>query len=411
MSHFAYRDGIWHCEDVPVPRIAEEAGTPFYVYSKNALLENYKAMDAAFGDMPHTICYALKANSNLSVNRVLSGAGCGAEVVSGGELFRALKAGYSPDKIVFDGNAKTVAEMRQALEAGICAINVDSENELRVLEQTAKQMGLRARIGLRVNPDVNPETHPKIATGLKTTKFGVDLTKAIACYEHASKSSHLQVVGIQTHIGSQILKVDPFAEAFGKLVDIALSLREKGIGIEFIDIGGGLGIQYNEEAPPTYEAYMAALRPHWERCPVRIITEPGRRMVGNVGNLVTRVLYVKESPVKRFVVVDGAMNDLWRPSMYDAYHGVVAVRETRERFTADVVGGICESGDYFARDRDMGVVQPGEFIAIQSGGAYSSSMSSEYNSRPLVPEVLVDGDQFSVVRRRPSYEEMLRLEM
>lgn len=409
-SFFSYRNGEWHCEQVPVSAIAAQVGTPFYVYSKAALLDRYTAMDRAFDDIPHTICYAIKANCNLTLNRVLAEAGSGAEVVSGGELFRALKAGYDPGNIVFDGNGKTAEELRYALESKIYAINVDSENELRTLEGIARNLGTVARIGLRVNPNVDPNTHPKIATGLQKSKFGVDLTRALACYEFARDSAHLEVVGIHAHIGSQITDTSPFAEAMGRIVDIALQLKGRGIAIEYIDIGGGIGIRYKDETPPDYDAYVAALRPHWERYPVRIVVEPGRTLVGNVGNLVARVLYVKESPVKRFVVIDAAMNDLWRPTMYDSYHGIVSGREMQKTFTADVVGGVCESGDYMARDREMAAVQEGDLIAIQSAGAYSASMSSEYNSRPLCPEVLVDGDRFEVVRQRPTYAQMLALE-
>lgn len=410
MSFFGYRNGLWHCEDVPVQRIAETVGTPFYVYSKAALIAEYWALDGAFGGIPHLVCFAIKANSNLALNRVLAEAGGGGEVVSGGELYRCLKAGYSPDRIVFDGNGKTREELRYALESRIRAINVDSENELRVLAGLAEEMDVVARIGLRMNPDVTPHTHPKINTGLKKSKFGVDPAKALQCYEFARDAKHLQVAGIHAHIGSQITDVAPFAEAMGKLIDIALELDARGIKLEYIDIGGGIGIRYRDEEPPSYHEYIEALRPHWERYPVTIIVEPGRALVGNVGNLVARVLYVKETPVKRFVVIDAAMNDLWRPTMYDSYHGIVSVEQNANTFVADVVGGICESGDFMARDREISVVGEGALIAIQSAGAYASSMSSEYNTRPLIPEVLVDGATFRVVRRRPTHEEMLALE-
>ena len=410
MTYFAYQSGIRHCEDVPLPQIAGAVGTPFYVYSKQALLNAYRALDSAFSGVDHLICYAIKANPNLAVNNVLAEEGCGAEVVSGGELFRALQAGYPPERMVFDGNAKTLEELHYALEQDIYAINVDSENELRVLAGLAKGMNRTARIALRVNPDVNPNTHPKISTGLKKSKFGVDPGKALQCYEFARDHEALQIAGIHAHIGSQILEVGPFAEAMAKVVDIGLELRNRGIEIEFIDIGGGIGIQYDDEQPPSYEAYAAALREQWERFPVKIVLEPGRTIAGNIGNLVSKALYVKETPEKRFVVIDAAMNDLWRPTMYDSYHRILPVNETHETFVADVVGGVCESGDYMARDREMGVVNEGDLIAIESAGAYAASMSSEYNSRPLIPEVLVDGTSFRVVRRRPTYDEMVSLE-
>ena len=410
MNYFDYLDGIWHCEQSSVPRLAEAIGTPFYVYSKTALLDAYSGMDKAFGQMDHLICYAVKANPNMTLNRVLAEAGAGAEVVSGGELYRALQAGYPPDRIVFDGNAKTREELAQALEAGIHAINVDSENELRVLADLAQEMDRKARVGLRVNPDVNPDTHPKIATGLRKSKFGVDLSRAVACYEFARDHPYIDAVGIHAHIGSQILETAPFAEAAGKLVDLALELRERGVELEYMDLGGGLGIQYEDESPPSHAELADAIRPHWERYPMRILLEPGRSLMGNTGCLISKVLYIKESPAKRFVVIDAAMNDLWRPTMYDSYHHITPVRETGETFTADVVGGVCESGDYMARDRVMGKVEEGDLIAIGSTGAYGASMSSEYNTRPLAPEALVDDATFQVIRRRPTYDEMIRLE-
>ncbi|MBI4560224.1 MAG: diaminopimelate decarboxylase [Candidatus Hydrogenedentes bacterium] len=410
MSGFAYKNGIWQCEEIPVERIAEAVGTPFYLYSRAELLERYHALDQAFENIPHLVCFALKANGNLALNRILAEAGCGAEVVSGGELFRSLRAGYQPERIVFDGNGKTEVELRYALESGIYAINVDSENELQLLNTIAGEINKIARVGLRVNPDVNPNTHPKIATGLKKSKFGVDLCAALRCYEFARDAEHLEVVGIHAHIGSQIVEVGPFAEAMGKLIELALELQRRNITLQYIDIGGGLGIQYNAEIPPCYAEYIGALRPHWERYPVTIIVEPGRSLVGDVGNLITKVLYVKQTPVKRFVVIDAAMNDLWRPTMYDAYHQILPVRQTNGHFVADVVGGVCESGDFMARDREMATVSEGELLAIQSAGAYSASMSSEYNSRPLIPEVLVTGDTFRLVRRRPTYDEMMALE-
>ncbi|MDX9974707.1 MAG: diaminopimelate decarboxylase, partial [FCB group bacterium] len=280
MSHFEYRKGIWHCEDVAMPSIAAQVGTPFYVYSQAALLERFQAFDEAFGEIPHVICYALKANSNLSLNRVLAQAGCGAEVVSGGELYRAQMAGYPADHTVFDGNGKTRQELRDAVASRILAINVDSESELRALEQVAMEVGGCPNIGLRVNPDVNPQTHPKIATGLKKSKFGVDLEQALACFEYAHKSKYLNPIGIHTHIGSQILEVGPFAEAMGKIVDLACELRNRGIELQFIDIGGGIGIKYNGEEVFTFKDYVDALKPHWDRCPLTILVEPGRSLVG-----------------------------------------------------------------------------------------------------------------------------------
>jgi diaminopimelate decarboxylase len=412
MSHFEYRDGVWHCEDVPVPEIAAMVGTPFYVYSKAALLQRYAEFDAAFGDIPHIICYAMKANPNLALNRALAEAGCGAEVVSGGELFRAQMVGYPPERIVFDGNGKTRQELMEAIAARVLCINVDSEEELRIVEQIAREVGGVANIGIRVNPDVNPNTHPKIATGLKKSKFGVDRETAIRCYEYAAQSRYLRVVGIHAHIGSQIIDTPPFVEAMEKLINLCLELKDRGIPIAIVDMGGGIGIQYNQENVFSYSEYVAALRPHWERYPVTLVVEPGRSLVGNVGNLITQVQYIKQTAEKRFVIIDAAMNDLWRPTMYDAYHAILPVRaEVNGRFVADVVGGVCESGDFMARDREIAAVGPGDLLAIQSAGAYSASMSSEYNSRPLIPEVLVDGREFRVVRNRPTYREMVAREL
>ncbi len=412
MHHFKHIDGELHCEQTPLKKIAEEVGTPCYVYSRATFERHYTHMDKALGCMDHVICFAVKANSNLSVLRLLAELGAGADVVSGGEMFRALESGIPADKIVFAGNGKTERELRQAIENGIMMINVDSESELRLLERVAESMDAVAPVALRVNPDVDPKTHPYISTGLKKNKFGVSIDRAIECYRRAAASSHLDIVGIHSHIGSQITEVEPFVESVSKLSDLALKLGDEGIKLRYIDLGGGIGITYRNEDPLTYEKYAQSIAPYIERAGCSLVVEPGRSISGNAGILLTRVLYVKEGETKTFVVVDAAMNDLMRPSLYDSYHAIVPVTEKTgsDTFVVDVVGGICESGDFLARDREIPRVAEGDLLAVMSAGAYGSSMSSTYNSRPLVPEVLVDGDEARVVRRRQTFDEMVALE-
>jgi len=412
MNHFVRKDGELYCEETALARIAADVGTPCYVYSRATFERHYRHLDDALSGTPHMICFAVKANSNMAVLRLLAGLGAGADVVSGGELYRAVRAGIPAGKIVFAGNGKTEVELRQAVDCGIMMVNVDSEGELRLLDEVAADMDAVVPIALRVNPDIDPNTHPYIATGLKKTKFGVAIEHAVEFYHRAAASRHLKIVGIHTHIGSQITEVEPFVESVSKLADLAIELRRNDIDLEYIDLGGGIGITYQDEEPPSYESYAEAIAPHVARAGCTLVVEPGRSIAGNAGILLTKVLYVKRGAVKQFVVVDAAMNDLMRPTLYDSYHEIVPVveRDDSAMFTVDVVGGICESGDFLARERDMPQVAEGDLLAVMSAGAYGSSMSSTYNSRPLVPEVLVDGAEVHVVRRRQTFDEMLALE-
>jgi len=412
MHHFEYKSGELRCEETSLNRIAAEVGTPCYVYSRATFERHFAHLDDALSGMPHVICFAVKANSNMSVLRLLAGLGAGADIASGGELYRALEAGIPAEKIVFAGNGKTESELRQAVERGIMMINVESEGELRLLDGVAAEMGAVAEVALRVNPDIDPKTHPYIATGLKKHKFGIAIDHAVEYYHRAASSDHIKIVGIHTHIGSQITELGPFVESVEKLADLAVGLRGNDIDLQYIDLGGGIGITYHNEDPPSYESYAAAIAPHVGRSGCTLVVEPGRSIAGNAGILLTRVLYVKRAETKTFVVVDAAMNDLMRPMLYGSYHEIVPVvpRNGSDRFTVDVVGGICETGDFLARDRDLPRVVEGDLLAVMSAGAYGSSMSSTYNSRPLVAEVLVDGAQARIVRRRQTFEELIALE-
>lgn len=409
MDHFTYRHGELWCESVSLRALADAVGTPAYVYSKAALLDAVGAYARAFADTPHLICYSVKANSTLGVLSTLARAGAGADIVSGGELYRALRAGIPPKRIIFDGVGKTRDEMRDALKADILMFNVESMSELRALDEVARAMGTRAPVALRVNPDVDPQTHPYIATGLRTSKFGIPIDRALDSYAEAARRPGLEVVGIDMHIGSQLTKTSPFADAAARLGALVKMLRERGIVIRLLDVGGGLGIRYRDEAPPSPLDYARALTPLFKELGVTVLLEPGRSIAGNAGVLLTRVLYRKETPDKRFVVVDAAMNDLIRPSLYDAYHEILPVREAggRPSLTVDVVGPVCESGDFLAKDRPLRAVDEGELLAVMSAGAYGFVMASNYNARPRAPEVLVDGNRYAIVRRRESYEDLI----
>jgi diaminopimelate decarboxylase len=413
MNLFAYKNSILHCENLSIPSIVEQVGSPLYLYSKNTLLSHYKRLDQSLCDIEHIICYAMKANSLLAICKILGDAGAGADVVSGGELFRAIRAGISPSKIVFNGNGKTAEEMRLALEREILMFNVDSESELFLLDRVAGEMNRMARVALRVNPDIDPKTHPYISTGLRENKFGIPIELALECYKKARALRNVQIVGIHKHIGSQIVQLSPFVESLERIVAVVEELARDGLALQFIDMGGGIGITYDEEQPPSFEEYAGAIRPLIAGSGCALVVEPGRVIVGNAGILVTKVLHVKKTPTKTFVVVDAAMNDLVRPSVYGAYHRIIPVREPdadRASITADVVGGICESTDFFARGRNISEARAGELLAIMSAGAYGSAMSSNYNSRPLIAEALVDGAEMKVIRRRQTYEEMVALE-
>lgn len=411
MDHFTYRDGTLHAEDVPITRISDAVGTPFYVYSTATLERHFRVFDDALDGMPHLICYALKANSNLAVIATLGRLGAGADVVSGGELQRALAAGIDPAKIVFSGVGKTKEEMREALAARIRQFNVESEPELECLNSVAVAMGAIAPITIRVNPDVDAKTHAKIATGKAENKFGIAIHRAPQVYARAAEMPGIEVVGIDVHIGSQLTELQPYADAFAKVAALTETLRNQGHNIRRLDLGGGLGIPYQQtnEAPPLPFDYGQLIRETVGHLGCEIEIEPGRLIAGNAGLLVSEVIYRKEEG-RDFLILDAAMNDLIRPAMYDAWHDVLPIAEPKPDTPVgpvDIVGPVCETGDTFATGRELAHLDAGDLVAFRSAGAYGAVMSSEYNSRPLVPEVLVKGDQFAVIRDRPTYAEML----
>jgi diaminopimelate decarboxylase len=409
MNHFGYRLGELHCELVSLRAIAETVGTPAYVYSKATLIERFAAWDRAFAGVRHIVCYSIKANDTLGVLATLARAGAGADIVSGGELYRALRAGISPRKIIFSGIGKMRDEMRDALKADILMFNVESLAELSALDEVARAQGTRAPVALRVNPDVDPRTHPYIATGLRTSKFGIPIGQALAAYEEAARLGGIEVVGVDMHIGSQMTEAAPIVDATARLVELVRALRARGIRLRLVDLGGGLGLRYRDENPPSPDEYARALAPLLAELDATVLLEPGRSIVGNAGILLTRVLYRKETPDKRFVVVDAAMNDLIRPALYGAYHEIRPVAEARLAAPVeqvDVVGPICESGDFLAKDRELPRPDEGDLLAVMSAGAYGSVMASNYNARPRAAEVLVDGHRHAIVRRRESYEDL-----
>ena len=410
MDAFAYHDQQLCCEGVPLARIATEVGTPTYVYSLRALRTAYRAYDQALAPVPHVVCYSVKANGSLAILRALARDGSGFDIVSAGELFAARRAGADPQRIVFSGVGKTRDEMAQALAAGILMFNVESPAELETLEQVAAAAGRRAPVALRVNPDVDPQTHPYISTGMRKSKFGIDIDAALAIYERAARLPYLEVVGLDCHIGSQLTSVAPFVDALARARSLVERLRERGIRLRYLDVGGGLGITYRDERPPTPAEYCAALIAGTRGLDVTLLVEPGRSLVGNAGALLTRVLYLKDGPVKRFVIVDAAMTDLIRPSLYDSYHEVrpLARPRTGETRLVDVVGPVCESGDFLARDRQLPPVEAGDLLAVMSAGAYGFAMASNYNARPRPAGVLVDGDRYGVIRERETVEDLLR---
>ena len=411
MHHFQYKDGELHAEDVRVADLAAQYGTPLYVYSAATLRRHFEAFDSAFPDLDHLTCYSVKANSNLSVLRLLAEMGAGMDIVSGGELFRALKAGVNPQKIVYSGVGKRREEIDAALDADILMFNVESKGELERISRAAEAKGVTARISLRINPDVDPKTHPYISTGMKKNKFGLDMETSLSTYEHARDLPGLEPVGIDCHIGSQLTTIEPFLEALEKVLGFRDELAKIGIDIQYLDLGGGLGIQYDEEEPPHPKEFGAALTERLKGLPLKVIFEPGRVIAGNAGMLVTEVVYTKTTPSKHFVIVDAAMNDLIRPSLYGSFHRIVEVKESgRLVRDVDVVGPICESGDFLARDRQLPDVQPGDLLACLSAGAYGFTMSSNYNTRPRAAEILVDGAEAKVARKRESYEDLMRLE-
>ena len=412
MDHFLYRNGALHAEDVPVAEIAAAVGTPVYIYSTATLLRHYHLFDEALGGVPHMVCYAMKAAGNLAILKTLARAGAGMDVVSEGEYRRARAAGVPGERIVFSGVGKTRAEMRTALEGRIRQFNVESEPEMEALSDVAQSLGATAPITIRVNPDVDAETHAKIATGKSENKFGIPIARAREVYAHAARLPGLEVVGIDVHIGSQLTKLDPFRKAYQKVAELTETLRADGHDIRRLDLGGGLGIPYtrSNEAPPLPLEYGAMVTETVGHLGCEIEIEPGRLIAGNAGILVSSVIYLKSGEGRDFLILDAAMNDLIRPAMYDAWHDIVPVIEPEagaEQKPYDIVGPVCESGDTFAKARPMPPVEPGALVAFRSAGAYGAVMASEYNARPLIPEVLVNGDQFAVIRARPSFEEMM----
>jgi len=411
MHNFEYRQGELYCEQVPVSRIVKELGTPCYIYSHATLVRHFQVYDRAFAAIPHIIAFAMKANSNLAILRLMAKEGSGVDIVSGGELFRALKAGVPPSKIVFAGVGKSAEEIRDALKADILMFNVESSGELQALNEVAVSVGKKARVALRINPDIDPKTHPYISTGLKKSKFGIAADRALDEFKLASSLSHIDVVGVHKHIGSQLTEVAPFVEALKKILKLVEALRGQGVNIRYINIGGGLGITYSDETPPLPQDLADAISPMVRDLNVTLIMEPGRVIVGNAGILVTKVLYMKEGEAKKFVIVDAGMNDLIRPSLYGAYHEIRPLSEAvlqRGKHQVDVVGPVCESGDFLAKDRSLPDVRPGEVLAVMSAGAYGFVMSSNYNSRPRVPEALVKDGEIHVIRARESYSDLVK---
>jgi diaminopimelate decarboxylase len=415
MQHFHYRHGRLHAEDVDLAEIAAEVGTPFYCYSTATLTRHFRVFSQAFAGQKAMVCYAMKANSNQAVLKTLVNLGAGMDVVSEGELRRALAAGTNPQKIIFSGVGKTKSEMALALEAGIRCFNVESEPELLALSEVAASRNTRAPIALRVNPDVDAKTHAKISTGKSENKFGVPISRAREVYARAAKLPGIEIDGVDMHIGSQITDLQPFDDAFALLADFVAELRADGHRIAHVDVGGGLGVPYrfDNEPPPHPERYAEIVARHTSALDCEVFLEPGRLIVGNAGVLATSVIYVKHGDARNFVIVDAAMNDLIRPTLYEAHHEIRPYREAAPdapRLIADVVGPVCESGDYLALQRDLPAPNPGDLLAVLTAGAYGAVQAGTYNTRRLVPEVLVDGARFAVVRPRPSYEELIGLD-
>ena len=410
MHYFEYHRGELHCEQVALRRIAADVGTPAYVYSEATLHRHVRVFDDAFQAIPHLICYAVKANSNINVLRRFAEWGIGFDIVSGGELFRVLRAGGAAQKVIFAGVGKTPEEIRYALDAGILFFNVESSAELEMIQRIARAAAKRAPVSIRANPDVDPRTHPYISTGMQKHKFGISLPEARELYRSTRGLSHVEVVGVQCHLGSQITEMGPFEEALASLRQLILELKSDGVSLKYLDFGGGLGISYNNEEPPSPAVYGAAVAKATKDLGLTIVLEPGRVIVGNAGVLLTRVLLKKTQGQKRFLVVDAGMNDLIRPALYGSHHQIWPIRQQAGNETVDVVGPVCESADFLAKDRDMPIMEPGELLAVMSAGAYGFSLSSNYNSRPRVPEVLVSDKTYQIIRKRESYEDLVRLE-
>ncbi len=412
MNHFEYINNELYCENVPVVKIAEKVGTPFYLYSHATLKRHFSVFKDAFKKIDSLVCYSAKANTNLAVLKIFEQAGSGLDIVSGGELFRGLKAGFPPGKIVYSGVGKRADEIDYALKTGILMFNVESLDELELLNKRAKALNLKAPVAIRVNPDVDPKTHPYISTGLKKNKFGIDVKSAFEGYKYAAEKKHINLIGIDCHIGSQLTDVQPFADALENVKKLIYKLKDIGISITHLDIGGGLGITYDDEVPPQPAEYSDAVIRAINGLDVRLILEPGRVLVGNAGILIAKVLYRKKNDIKEFVITDAGMNDLLRPSIYKAFHAVKPViKKNRDKITADIVGPICETGDFLSADCHIEDVRSGDLLAVMSAGAYGFTMSSNYCSRVRIAEVMVRDAEFQIVNKRQTYEDLVRGEL
>ncbi len=409
MHHFLYRQDELYCENIALRRLAEAVGTPCYVYSQATLHQHYTVFDEAFAEVPHLICFSVKSNSNIAILNLLGSLGGGVDIVSGGELFRARKAGIPADRIVYSGVGKTLEEIDYALKEGILMFNIESTQELEAIAARAGLSGRVARIALRVNPDVDPKTHPYISTGMKKNKFGIDIENAFKAYEQARDLDHIEILGVDCHIGSQLTEIAPFVDTLRRLRMLIERLERIGISVRYLDLGGGLGIVYDREEPPHPREYAQAILQELKGLSCTLIFEPGRVIVGNAGVLLSKVLYTKKTADKNFVIIDAGMNDLIRPSFYGSYHQIQTVAKPgSETHIADIVGPICESGDFLARDRELPLVKAGDYLAVMSAGAYSFSMGSNYNSRPRPPEVLVRGDDYFIIRKRETWDDLIR---
>lgn len=408
MHDFHYVKKMMYCENVSIENIEKTMGTPFYLYSYNTLKNHFAVFDAAFSETPHIICFAAKSNSNIAILKIFANEGSGMDIVSGGELYRALQAGVDPQKIVYSGVGKRIDEINYALDSNILMFNVESFEELQVINECARKIRRVAGIALRVNPDVNPETHPHISTGLKENKFGINIQKSLEAYHQAKALKYIDIKGVSCHIGSQVTKISPFVDALNRLKQLIILLREENIPIKYLDLGGGLGITYNLETPPHPSEYAKAIIEASKGLECVFILEPGRVIVGNAGILVTKVLYTKKNENKNFIIVDAGMNDLIRPSLYNSFHRIQPVlKAEKEEITADVVGPICESGDYLAKERKLPRYERGDLMAVMSAGAYGFTMASNYNSRPRISEILVKDDQFYIIRKKENYEDII----
>lgn len=409
MNYFNYVDNKLWCEEIPVDEVANEVGTPFYLYSHRTLKRHFRVFDEAFANIPHITCFSVKSNSNMAILKIFVNEGGGMDVVSGGELYRALEAGTDPKKVVYSGVGKRTDEIEYALRSEILMFNIESSQELDLINDCAGRMGKRAGIALRINPDIDPMTHPHISTGLKKNKFGIDIERSLDEYRRAKRLNNVDIIGVSCHIGSQVTELSPFMDALARLKKLTYLLRKENIDIKYFDLGGGLGITYDQETPPHPEEYAGAIINASKDIGCTFIFEPGRVIVGNAGILVSRVLYTKSNADKNFIIVDAGMNDLIRPSLYDSYHHIqpVILRD-RESFLADVVGPICESGDFLAKGRMIPKLNKEELIAVMSVGAYGFTMASNYNSRPRIPEILVKDDRYYVIKKREEYSDLIK---